>query len=453
MHDSDVILISVQRLSDPYLPTTTTTTPNIKYKANTSAMPGPRIAIIGAGPSGLTLARILTVQNEMSTSPCSVTVYERDESASARTQGGTLDLHPRTGQAALRAAHLIDQFKAHARYEGQDLTLADRTGKVWAAVRDTDTGRPEIDRTVLRQMLLDSLPAGCVRWGAHFLGADVDESGKGRLRFADGRDEGVFDLVVGGDGAWSKIRPLLTPVQPFYSGISGVELRIRDVDAKHPEVSKLIGNGSYFAFGEEEGQCLLCQRNGDGSVKVYAMGWQPENWVKDCGIDFANADTAREALVEQYKTWSPEQRELIRSCDDDIIPRAAYMLPVGLRWASKKGVTLIGDSAHLMTPFAGEGVNCAMADAMKLAESIARHPQDMGRAVAEYEQWMFRAAKKATQDTWESLLDRFQRGGTEKFARKINILMLLLRIVKPFLIVRRWASPRPKGGRSSKGDE
>jgi len=95
-----------------------------------------RIAIIGAGPAGLTLARILYVNNI----PC--TVFEKEESREIRSQGGTLDLHPKAGQAALQQANLWKEYQQHVRYEGQDFVLADHlTGEHLVDVRDMDTGR------------------------------------------------------------------------------------------------------------------------------------------------------------------------------------------------------------------------------------------------------------------------------------------------------------------------
>ena len=68
-----------------------------------------RIVIIGAGPGGLTLARILQQRGVKSA------IYESEESANARNQGGSLDLHEDTGQSALRACGLIVEFKKLSR--------------------------------------------------------------------------------------------------------------------------------------------------------------------------------------------------------------------------------------------------------------------------------------------------------------------------------------------------
>lgn len=110
------------------------------------------VTIIGAGPGGLVLARYLQIHSV----PC--VIYERETSASARGQGGSLDLHGDTGLEALRRTHLLDEARGLMRPEGDVLKIMDKTGKVlWdenkeggvgATNADSTRGRPEIDRSV-----------------------------------------------------------------------------------------------------------------------------------------------------------------------------------------------------------------------------------------------------------------------------------------------------------------
>jgi 2-polyprenyl-6-methoxyphenol hydroxylase-like FAD-dependent oxidoreductase len=372
-----------------------------------------KIAIIGAGPSGLTLARILTKNNI----PC--TVYEGEESASARTQGGSLDLHAKSGQAALSEAGLLPQFEKLARYEGEDLIIEDRHGKAHVEIRDTERGRPEIDRRQLRQMLLDSLPEDTIRWGHRVASVEV-----GTIHFRDQPTATGFDLIVGADGAWSKVRPLLTTVPPFYSGISGIELRRPDIENRHPELAAMVGKGSHFVFGEGERKVVLSQRQGDGSLGTYAFMHKPENYLKTTpNLDPEDPASTQKLLLEEYANFAPEIKRLVTDFDttagDTIATRALYMLPVGLHWPSVPGVTVIGDAAHLMTPFAGEGVNMAMQDALELALSIIEQPHDLAAAVASYEKGMFPRAEQVTQKTWRSTLSRFAPGGIREFRGRV----------------------------------
>jgi 2-polyprenyl-6-methoxyphenol hydroxylase-like FAD-dependent oxidoreductase len=181
----------------------------------------PKIAIIGAGPAGLTFARLLHVSKPK----INLKIYELDSSPTSRDkQGGTLDLHEDTGLAALRKCGLWDAFQKHARYEGEELIMADKNGTELIHLKGGCGNRPEIDRKLLKEILSESLPEEVVKWGRKL--REVTEDGM--LRF-EGREEveGPFDLVVGADGAWSNVRGKLTEVKPDYSGISGYEPRVQ----------------------------------------------------------------------------------------------------------------------------------------------------------------------------------------------------------------------------------
>jgi 2-polyprenyl-6-methoxyphenol hydroxylase-like FAD-dependent oxidoreductase len=392
----------------------------------------PKVAIIGAGPGGLTLARILQ-QNGIPS-----TIFESDLSRFTRNQGGTLDLHTKGGQLALQEAGLLDIFKSHARPEGEATRLVKFDGSVlWddnemAEEGAThDRGRPEIDRIVLRDMLLDSIKAGAVLWGRKL--QEVKEgSGKGKwdLLFADGTTEKGFDLIVGADGAWSKVRPLLTDAKPFYSGISTVELWCLDVEEKNPWLNAYVGKGSCFML--DEGRILICQRQGDGSIRAYAGLRKPESWLEDEGISTMTPEAVRSKLVNEYFADCGEDlKRVIRECTRELVARRLYMLPVGLKWESHPGVTLIGDAAHLMTPFAGVGVNVAMVDALDLAKALIVQKEsffakvfsdsrNISVAIQQYETEMFERGRENAQNTYDNLLHHFSAGGGEARAAKLR---------------------------------
>jgi 2-polyprenyl-6-methoxyphenol hydroxylase-like FAD-dependent oxidoreductase len=334
------------------------------------------IAIVGAGLGGLALARVLHVKG------IDAVVYEREPARGARGQGGMLDIH--SGQRALREAGLLDQFFAIARGEGQDMRLLEPDGTLLLQEDTPDDApllRPEVDRADLRALLLDSLPGDVVRWGHAFASA-----GDGLVHFADG-SSAPYDLLVGADGAQSRVRALLTDARPEHLGQNVVEVGIPDIDRTHPDLAAMVGRGNYWVLGD--GKSLSAQRNGDGRVRIglsfYHTG---EDWFATSGIPVDDPAAARARLIELLDGWDPRFTALIAACDDVVVPRSLATLPIGLTWPSKPDVTLIGDAAHLMPPV-GEGANMALLDGALLGLALAAHPDDFAAAVKEYESEMF----------------------------------------------------------------
>ncbi|RAK98124.1 FAD-dependent oxidoreductase [Aspergillus ibericus CBS 121593] len=362
-------------------------------------MPPPKIAIIGAGPAGLLLARLLYRKQ------INVSVFEAEASPHARTQGGTLDLHPKTGLAALKAADLYEEFLHFARFESSSLTITDKHTQPYFQLPSVLAGNPEIDRVELRGLLLGSIPGEVVRWEHRFRGFVVDgESGKVEVRFENGVVEGGFDLVVGADGAWSRVRGGLSSasstqqeavVEPEYSGLAGYNMSIPNARERAPGCCELVRGGNLFAFSD--GRSIMGQKMGDGSIYVSVWGRYSEEWAREKrGLVLG---LSREEIVEEYVGWSEELLDLIRLSEGSIRINAFYMLPVGFKWTHRPGITLIGDAAHLMTPVAGEGVNIALEDAMRLAEAITSSSSTPTRAlddyIASYEREMFKRAFRA----------------------------------------------------------
>ena len=351
------------------------------------------VAIVGAGLGGLTLARVLHTHG------ITATVYEREASPTARGQGGMLDIHEDTGQAALQSAGLLDQFRAAVQPGGQAMRILDKKGIVHLDEPDDENdNRPEVERSRLRQILLDSLPGGTIRWGAKVNAARPLEDGRHELVLADGSVT-TCDLLVGADGAWSRIRPLVSAATPAYSGVSFVEVDLEDAGRRHPGPASVAGGGMLFALGP--GQGFLSHLEPDDRLHVYIALTKPEEWLAT--VDWNDTDKGKAALLAEFAGWAPQLRTLISEADGAMIPRTIKSLPIGHRWDRVRGVTLIGDAAHLMSPFAGAGANLAMADGQRLGEALAGHPGDPEAALTAYEEAMFAHSAEAAAEAAASL--------------------------------------------------
>ncbi|WP_109003497.1 FAD-dependent oxidoreductase [Streptomyces rishiriensis] len=345
------------------------------------------VTIVGAGLGGLILARVLHVHG------IAATVYEAETSPTARAQGGMLDIHDHNGQLALRAAGLTDRFRSLVLPGRQALRLLDRDGTVLFEEPDDGTGgRPEVQRGELRRMLLDSLPAGAVRWGRKATGVRSLGEGHHEVTFADGATA-VTSLLVGADGAWSRVRPLLSTATPRYFGRSFVETYLFDCDTRHPAAAKAVGGGSMLALAPGKG--IQAHRESGGTLHTYVALTEPQDWF--AAVDFTDPAAAIARIAQEFDGWAPELTALITDSDTPPVLRPLNALPAGHRWDRVPGATLLGDAAHVSAPD-GEGANLAMYDGAELGEAIAAHPDDVEAALTAYERAMFRRSAETAAD-------------------------------------------------------
>lgn len=357
-----------------------------------------KIAVVGGGPGGLTFA------NLMQNSGAKVNVYERDTNRNARVQGAPLDLHEESGLAALEKAGLMEEFRKNFMRGADRKILTDKEGKIWFSDHETkaeenfgDPGfRPEIDRGVLRSMLLDSLNEGTVVWNSHFTGMKEDGNGW-MLEFADGRKE-YADIVIGADGANSKIRPYITDIRKFYTGIMMIEGNFDDVENEAPHFAKLLNGGKIMAFGG--GSNILAGQKANGEAGFYLSFPEDEDYAAKKGIATMDKKQQLEWYHEKYADWDTSWMEIIENLKQPLVPRPIYCMPPDQSWESKPNVTIIGDAAHVMPPFAGEGVNMAMADALELSNALlSPDTATVQEAISKYENGMWKRASQIAQES------------------------------------------------------
>jgi len=350
------------------------------------------VTIVGAGLGGLILARVLHVHG------VPATIYEAELSAETRTQGGQLDIHEHDGQAALEAAGLTDAFRAIVHEGGQASRVLDQHGTVLLDEPDDGGGgRPEVLRGDLRRILIDSLPGEMIQWGRKLTGVRPLGDGRHDLAFADGSAV-TTRLLVGADGAWSKVRPLLSDAKPEYVGVTFVETYLYNADERHALTAEAVGGGALFALAP--GQGIFAHREAGNILHTYVALNRPAAWI--AGIDFTDAVAAAAQVAAEFDGWAPALIALITDGETAPVPRMLHALPNAHRWDRTPGVTLLGDAAHLAPP-AGEGANLAMLDGAELGKAIAAHPDDIEAALTAYEAALFPRSESAAVDAHQIL--------------------------------------------------
>lgn len=390
-----------------------------------------QIAIVGGGPGGLTLARLLQLKG------ASVKLYERDLNKDARVQGSPLDMHAASGMAAIRKANLLDEFKKNFRPGADKKVIVNERAEIFFNNRETkwdeDFGsehfRPEIDRGALRKIFLESLQPETVVWDSHFISMEpaINESllkdtkqnmavlsdhhqqnnsseklqNEGWLLHFKNGSSAAADIVIAADGANSKIRPYITNIKAFYSGITMIEGNVYDAEKATPHIYALLNGGALLAFGNTKN--LFMGLKGSGDLTFYTSFKADENWAANNGLDYSDKTQLLAWFKTAYSGWSSIWYELFENAATTFIPRPIYCMPLNQTWSALPNLTMLGDAAHVMPPSAGEGANMAMLDALELSECLCNKKfSDIQTAIASYENQMRKRAAAAAQVSLEN---------------------------------------------------
>lgn len=357
-----------------------------------------KVAIVGAGPGGLTLARLLQLKG------VDVKVYERDKDKSVRQQGATLDLHYESGLKALREGGLMEEFKKNYRPGADRLTITDNNAVVHfteseeRVIQDIDSeyARPEIDRGPLRDLLIASLQDETIVWNARF--SELKKEKNGWNLFFENGTVAYADLVIAADGAGSKIRKHITGIQPVYSGVTIVEGNIYNAAINAPHLWKLTNGGKVFAMGSHK--TIILSAKGEGSLSFYTGTKEREDWANTAGIDFENKAQIFDWFKQRFSDWSNDWQEIFATDESYFIARPQYHFPLDQSWPALPDLTMLGDAAHRMPPFAGEGVNQAMQDALELYEALClENFNTVQESIASFEKKMCARASEVTEVT------------------------------------------------------
>jgi len=375
-----------------------------------------QIAIVGGGPSGLTLARILQLNG------ANVKLYERDFNKDARVQGSPLDMHEESGAAALRKANLFDEFMKNVRQGADKRIIVNQHAEIKFSDHEKpenfESDRPEIDRGALRKIFLEALQLETIVWDSHFI--SMDKQNEGWLLHFKNDSSAYADLVVAADGANSRIRPYITDIKAFYSGFTMVEINVNDAAMATPHIFELLNGGKIMAFGN--GKNILGGQKGNGGLGFYATFKPDEAWATQSGLDYSDRAQLLAWFKTEYSGWSSIWYELFENVATPVIPRTIYCMPLDQTWEALPNLTMIGDAAHVMPPFAGEGANMSMFDALELSECLTSDQYNtIEEAISAYEINMRKRASKAAKQSLENGERMHSEGALEKMLAILGI--------------------------------
>jgi salicylate hydroxylase len=314
-----------------------------------------KVIIIGAGISGLTLATALAQLAPR----LGVELYERDSSVAERRTGYAISLRGNAGLAVLTRLGLRYQVLAAGAQQVTNFVINDRQGRTLLALpsgKDALRETYRVQRDHLQSVLAAALPGNPVRYGFQALGYQTLE-GQCRVVFTGGR-HADGDVVVGCDGVASTLRRQLVGDAPHFLGLSAIT-----GDAALSVEDPLLSGGYFMTLGDR-GDSFFGYRQPGGVHFSYAFHVEPSTLES----------TSQAVLSGQVQAatadWHPLVRTITAAAGPDSIKLRGYYDREPTRQIRDGGLWLIGDAAHPMSPFQGQGANTAMLDALELAELL-----------------------------------------------------------------------------------
>jgi kynurenine 3-monooxygenase len=353
----------------------------------------PSITLIGGGLVGALLARQLARRG------FAVEVFEkRPNPRLAGFLGGrsiNLALAER-GLQALRTAELADEVLRHAvMMRGRMVHAPDGTGGLQRYGVDDSEVIWSASRSALNMLLLDAAEASGVRFhfGQSLVHADF---GRGRIQLADETGttrEHDAGLLIGADGAGSALRAAMNAHAPLGERVESLghgykELEIPSADTLPPALLRESGGQGPFAIEPHAlhiwprgGYMCIALPNAEGSFT--ATLFLPAQGAHPSFATLPDAAAARAFFATDF----PDLLPLIPRFDADFAghPMGTLSTLYLDRWHLEGRALLVGDAAHAIVPFHGQGMNCGFEDTVTLTELLAANPGDSADVFAEFQ--------------------------------------------------------------------
>ncbi|MCF2489101.1 NAD(P)/FAD-dependent oxidoreductase [Dyadobacter sp. CY347] len=251
-----------------------------------------------------------------------------------------------------------------------------------------------LHRGPLRDLLIASLNENTVVWNSKF--TELKQNGSGWDLVFENGTTAYADLVIGSDGANSKVRKYITDIERTYSGLTIVEGNIYNAAVNAPHLWALISGGKIFAHWNSK--TILLSAKGEGSLSFYTITEEPDEWTKTSRIDFSNKEAVFTWFKQRFSDWSNDWHEIFSTDESYFVSRPQYYFSQDQSWQTIANLTMIGDAAH-QTPPSGDGVNQAMLDALELYEALfSEEFTTVHEALASFEEKMLARTSVATEE-------------------------------------------------------